>query len=512
VDYLGNWGNLQLPVLPLLGVSAGQVATGVLLAHIALSYPTGRLRTGFDRAVNGVIYATAATFCVVAVFVYDPRSAGCPACAWEPAPVPSKPIFLAATTAYQRAGSVLVLLFFAALWRRFRRATPAERRDLYPLWVAGGILGLVYLLGAFLSPYPGSDSLSHLMYELQGVLQISLPLIFVWGLLSARLARSAVGDLMIELGRPLPPGELQACLARALSDPSVDLLYALAGTDRWVDVGGQPQPLPGPGSGPRSKTVTVVERDGLPLAALIHDPALDAGLIRAAAAAAGMTIENERLHAEVRAQLEEVRASRQRIVEAGDAERRRVERNLHDGAQQRLAALALSLAMLRGRVSKPGGDSSLAPSLDQAAAELRQAISELRELARGIHPAILTEEGLPAAVEALADRAPLPVRVLAHFDAHLPAPAETIAYFVVSESLANTVKHARASRACVELSRNNGVLRVEVTDDGIGGADASRGSGLRGLEDRVAAVRGSFHVHTSPGAGTRILAEIPCDG
>jgi signal transduction histidine kinase len=271
---------------------------------------------------------------------------------------------------------------------------------------------------------------------------------------------------------------------------------------------GQPGSLPKTASGQRARTVTVVERDRQPLAALIHDPALDQGLVRAAAAAAGMAIENERLQAEVRAQLEEVRASRQRIVEAGDAERRRVERNLHDGAQQRMATLALSLAMLRDRA---GGDPAMAASLDRAAAELKQAIAELRELARGIHPAILTEEGLPAAVEALADRSSLPVRVRADFDERLPGPIEAIAYFVVAESLANVTKHASASGARVELSRCDGMLRVEVTDDGIGGADAGRGSGLRGLEDRVAAVRGSFHVKNPPGGGTRVLAEIPCD-
>jgi len=210
----------------------------------------------------------------------------------------------------------------------------------------------------------------------------------------------------------------------------------------------------------------------------------------------------------VRAQLEEVRASRQRIVEAGDAERRRVERDLHDGAQQRMVTLALELAMLRDRAAS---DPAMAASLDEAAAELKQAIAELRELARGIHPAILTEEGLPAAVEALADRSSLLVRVRADFDERLPGPVEATAYFVVAESLANVAKYAGASGARVELSRCDGMLRVEICDAGIGGADASRGSGLRGLEDRVAAVRGSFRVETPPGGGTRVLAEIPCD-
>jgi signal transduction histidine kinase len=443
--------------------------------------------------------------------VFAPRSDGCAGCAWQPAPFPSAAAFQTAGTAYQRAGVVLVPLFFLALWRRWRRATPAERRDLAPLWLAGFVLALVYLLEVFASPVPSADSFSYLMFELQGLLQLSLPVIFCWGLLSARLARSAVGDLVLDLERPLPPGELRASLARALGDPSLEVLYALAGRDGWVNADGRPGSLPGPGAGPGARTATLVEREGRPLAALIHDPALDRELVRAAAVAAGMRIENERLHADVRAQLEEVRASRQRIVEAGDAERRRVERNLHDGAQQRLATLALSLAMLRDRAARDSADPGMAAALGQTAAELKQAMAELRELARGIHPAILTEEGLPAAVESLADRSSLPVKVLADVEGRLPEPVEAVAYFVVSESLANVAKYAQASHARVALSRRNGVLRVEVSDDGVGGADASRGSGLRGLEDRVSAVRGRFRVDAPPGGGTRVCAEIPCD-
>jgi signal transduction histidine kinase len=507
VSYLGNWGNLQVAVVPMIGL-IGQQPSGAILAHAALSYPTGRLRTRFERVVIALIYGAAVAVSIVIALAFDPRAAGCARCAWEPAPFPSRPAVLTALLVSQRLGVVLVLLFFAAVWLRWRRSTPAERRDLAPFWVAICIVGLVYLAGAFASPDPAGDSFAYLVWELQSVLQISLPIVFLCGLLMTRLARSAVGDLVIELDRTLLPGELRATLARALGDPSLELLYALDGQERWVDPDGRPAVLPEWASGHRARTVTIVEREGQPLAALIHDPALDQGLVRAAAAAAGMTIENERLQAEVRAQLEEVRASRLRILEAGDAERQRVERNLHDGAQQRMATLALSLAMLRDRMQ---GDQAAAASLDQAAAELKMAIGELRELARGIHPAILTEEGLPAAVEALADRSSLPVRVLADFDERLPAPIEAVAYFVVSESLANVTKYACASAARVELSRRNGHLQVEVVDDGVGGADASKGSGLRGLEDRVSAVRGSFRVHDAPGGGTRILAEIPCD-
>jgi signal transduction histidine kinase len=507
VSYFGNWGNLQVAVVPMIGL-IGQQLGGPILAQMVLCYPSGRLRTRFERLTVGTIWAAAISVGVVVALAFDPRADGCTRCAWEPAAFPSRNAVLTALLAGQRAGFLVFLLFLAAVGLRWQRATLAERRGLAALWVAVCIYVLVGLMGAFASPDTTGQPFAYLVWELQSVLQIGLPVVFVWGLLSTRLARSAVGDLVIELDRPLLPGELRACLAGTLGDPLLEVLYPREGLGGWVDGGGQPGSLPEAASGPRARTVTVVERDGQPLAALIHDPALDLGLVRAAAAAAGMAIANERLQAEVRAQLEEVRASRQRIVEAGDAERRRVERNLHDGAQQRMATLALSLAMLRDGAA---GNPAMAASLDQAAAELRQAIAELRELARGIHPAILTEEGLPAAVEALADRSSLPVRVRADFDDRLTGPIEAVAYFVVAESLANVTKHARASGARVELSRCDGTLRVEVTDDGIGGADASRGSGLLGLEDRVAAVRGSFHVENLPGGGTGVIAEIPCD-
>jgi signal transduction histidine kinase len=507
VSYCGNWSNLQITALPAIG-SMGSQLSGAILAQMALSYPTGRLRTRFERLVIGMIYAVAIGVGLVILLAFDPRAGGCARCAWEPALFPSRNAVVMAQLVAQRLWIALFVLFLTAVWLRWRRATRAERRELAPLWVAVCVYVVAGLMGAFTSPNPLADPFAYLIWELQSVLQIALPFVFLWGLLSTRLARSAVGDLVLELDRPLLPGELRASLARTLGDPSLQLLYPLHSQDRWVDADGRPALLPGAGGGRQARTVTVVERQGEPLAALIHDPALDEGLVRAAAAAAGMAIVNERLQAEVRAQLEEVRASRLRIVEAGDAERRRVERNLHDGAQQRMVTLAISLAMLRDRA---GIDPATAASLDQAAAELKQAIAELRELARGIHPAILTEEGLPAAVEALADRSSVQVRVVAGFDERLPGPIEAIAYFVVSESLANVTKYARASAAQVELSRRNGHLRVEVVDDGVGGADASRGSGLRGLEDRVSAVRGSFRVQDAPGGGTCVLAEIPCD-
>ena len=203
---------------------------------------------------------------------------------------------------------------------------------------------------------------------------------------------------------------------------------------------------------------------------------------------------------------EELRASRARLVEAGDAARRRLERDLHDGAQSRLVALALLLRTARRRVTD---DEQLASLLDQAQEELGTSLAELRELARGIHPAVLTERGLEPALQSLVARAPVPVDVEAHNE-RLPAPVESAAYFVVSEALANVAKYARATHASVTVERRNGELTVEVADDGVGGADLGRGSGLRGLEDRLAALDGSLSLDSPAGRGTRLRARIPC--
>jgi PAS domain S-box-containing protein len=207
-------------------------------------------------------------------------------------------------------------------------------------------------------------------------------------------------------------------------------------------------------------------------------------------------------------QQEELEASRARIVAAGDEERRRLERNLHDGAQQRLVSLSLSLRLAQNRVkSDPEGAEQL---LDASREELAQALEELRELARGIHPAVLTDRGLDAALEALAARSPLPIDINGP-SAKLPAPVEAAAYYVVSEALANVAKYAQASAVEVTVERMNGMAVVEVSDDGVGGADPLRGSGLRGLADRVASLSGKLDVQSPPGVGTRVRAEIPLE-
>jgi signal transduction histidine kinase len=246
------------------------------------------------------------------------------------------------------------------------------------------------------------------------------------------------------------------------------------------------------------------------VAAIVHDVALDTSpeLVHAAAAASSLAIDNERLKADLRARLEELRVSRLRIVEAADAARRRIERDLHDGAQQQLVSLSLQLRVLKARLKT---QPELAGLVDELSAQLAQALEELRELARGIHPAVLTDHGLGPAIAALSERVPITVEPDLETDGRLPAPVEAAAYFVVAEALTNVVKYAQASTVRVRIERIDEELLVAVSDDGVGGAAIGAGSGLRGLQDRVAAVGGELAIHSPRGRGTRLEARLPCE-
>jgi signal transduction histidine kinase len=256
----------------------------------------------------------------------------------------------------------------------------------------------------------------------------------------------------------------------------------------------------------------MLEHDGQPLAALVYDPSLleEPELVSSVSAAARLALENARLQAETRAQLAEVKESRKRIVAAADEERKRIERDLHDGAQQRLSALQMQLRTAQLRLAASGAaDPAVGALLESAVAEARSANEELRELVRGVYPPILTEDGLAAAVESLALRNPIPVE-LDLVERRFPTQVEATAYFVTCESLNNVLKHANASSAVIRITETRGLLHVEVVDDGDGGAHPTAGSGLTGLSDRVEALGGRLRVESEPRLGTRVVAEIPC--
>src|SRR5262249_38569145 len=380
----------------------------------------------------------------------------------------------------------LAIAFVALLVRKVARATPGGRRVVLPLFLAAAFAALQFTVQLIALGGPvNSWSPHHVVWFWIGTLaSLAIPVSLAAGMLWGRRARATVADFVVELERT-PPGAVRDALARTLGDPTLALALWLPDQSGYVDAAGRPVTMPQPGD---DRAVTVLGPPEAPVAALIHDPALleRAALLHSAAAAARLALENERLQAELRAQLTELRASRARIVSAGDDERRRLERNLHDGAQQRLLSLGLALQLARARLG-PEADGA-AELLAEADAELRAALDELRELARGLHPALLTEQGLGPALRSLAERSPVAVSIAGVPDGRLPAPAEAASYFLVSEALANVAKYARASRVSVSLARVDSRLLIDVDDDGVGGADPSRGSGLRGLVDRVQAL------------------------
>ena len=392
---------------------------------------------------------------------------------------------------------------------RWKAASRPRRRAMLPS-MAGAFALLMFasvllndLLTTERSDTPEPESSASGLLWLQLASMITVPAAFLFGLLRSRLARHGLASLLLEL--PVKRGEeLQRALARALGDQSLQVAYAVPGSGAYVDAAGAPAAVPAPGG---DRAIVPIQRDGREVAALVYDAALDEDpeLVEAVSAAAAIALEHEALHAESRASLAELRASRERLVAAGDAERRRLERNLHDGAQQRLVAIALQLRLLRDRV---GDDESAAQLVTSASDELAESLAELRELARGLHPAVL-EHGLGSALNALASRSTVPTTVSCETGGRLPEPVELAAYFVASEALTNVAKYSHANQAMVRVSRADGQARVEIADDGVGGADQTGGTGLRGLADRVEALGGCLRVASPPGQGTVVIAELP---
>lgn len=463
-----------------------------------LSFPDGRVNAKLDLFVIAMFAIMALPLELAWLLHFDPDGSTENALlVWPSAGVAGD------VDSAQRALTVTASVALAVmLARRWMIASPPLRRAIVPVLVGSAAI----LLGSVLV---GLDKFQVEFETARWLVlgaYITIPLVVLAGILRARLARSTVGELFVELRANPGPADLRDALARALGDPSLTLAYWLPEFENWADLDGRPVELPADGSG---RATTLIDRDGAHVAALLHDPALTAEteLLRAVSAAAGIALENDRLQVELRARLEELRGSRSRVLEAGQKERQRLERNLHDGAQQRLIALSLELSLLEEQL---GGDPDASARLGKARREITTSLGELREVARGIHPAVVSGHGLAVALEQLTARAPVPVRLTVELEGRLPEPIEVAAYYLVSESLANVGKYAKASSASVEVSRRNGQVVVEIVDDGIGGADTERGSGLRGLADRVEALGGRLRVWSPAGGGTRVRAEVPC--
>jgi signal transduction histidine kinase len=492
---LATLGRANDPVVHSIG-QAFDLLPLVLFLHVFLAFPSGRLTGGLDRAlvVTGYAVTVVGQVTVMALGAFGTGNAFA---------VVDRPdlgnavhaVILVTVSGLALCGLVLIVRRRLAAGRA-RRRTATLILDAF----AVGLLMVAVLLLWGLFPSRGFEVVQLLSLFVLGL----APVAFLVGLLDTHLGRAGAADLFVRLRND--PTDLRAELARTLRDPSLSLVYWLPQYASWADENGHPVTLPGDGG---DRTATVIERAGEPVAALVHDRSLadERDLLDAVCAAAAIALDNGRLRADLHARLEELRGSRARVLEAGQRERQRLERDLHDGAQQRLIALSLDLGVLERRL---GTDPVARDALAQAKREIALSLDELRDVARGLHPAVLTGHGLGVALESLVARAAVPVRLTVSVDGRLAEPVEVAAYYVVCEGLANIGKHAHASRCSVDVERIDGALVVEVVDDGVGGADTERGSGLRGLADRVEALGGELRVWTPRGRGTRVRAEIPC--
>jgi signal transduction histidine kinase len=489
----------------------------VLAGYLLLAFPEGRLRgERAERAALAFLVLVSIPVYFTRLLFYDSRNHhGCDDCSdatnllGHPTSTGAERL---ADGIYQTGLALALLAVVGVLIVRIVRASRPARRTYGPALAGALVFGVVT---AFAQAFGETQEQEYTVFAdiVFGLFLASSTLIptgMLVGVLRTRAGRTRLSDMLVRLQEVRTGGALRDLLAESLGDPHLHIALWAPSIEHHVDEAGVPVELPGPDD---PQVATHVRGVDGPLAVLLHDPALleDRRMLDAVVAGARFALENERLQAEVRAQLAEVRASRARIVETADEERRRIERDLHDGAQQRLVSLALGLQMMRDQVGADA-DPALAELLDAVTDEAKGAVTELRELARGIHPAILTDEGLGAALKSLAERSPVPVRLDCRLDGQRPpAPVEAAGYFACAESLTNAVKHAGATEVEVRAVLQDGTLRIAVSDDGAGGASLASGTGLRGIRDRVTALGGDVEVRSPRGEGTVIDISIPIE-
>ena len=503
-DFTGSFALLsQTPYARLI-----ETATVVLVpfqtpvaGHLLLAYPSGRLDDSTARRIVGAGYGLGAVDSLV--WALGHVKPACPECATAYThvglPIPLTRGLLGATTILW---FILAVAFIVQVLRQFRSAGARQRRLLrlpyLAILVTAAFYSVLLVIGGLRNRSPwGLDPAA--LIAMQVVALLGVPLSFLVGLLRERLSYKQVGDFLVA-SAAAPDMDLERAMGAAVGDPGLRIAFPVDGG--FVDPTGSP--VPAPRRGARTE-VTVVGPEAAPLAVVTHDRSLadEPALLTAAGSAARLLLENARLQAEVRAQLLEVRESRSRIVEAANEARVRLERDLHDGAQQRLLAIGLALNLLETR---PGDEEILR----NAREEVTGALAELRALAAGIHPSVLTDLGLLAALDGLAQRIGglVTVEAPAGDPGRQPAPVEAAAYFATAEAVTNALKHASATRVTVVIRQEKGRLLLSVEDDGVGGADA-HGRGLLGIRDRLASVGGTLTVETATGAGTRLAMELP---
>jgi signal transduction histidine kinase len=469
--FLGTLAGSDIGLLAIVGALALTIHRAPLV-HAIVGYPTGR---GLGRMSVALVIAAYAYAAVVPLARDD------------------------AVTIV-----ITVALLTTTIWT-YQRSTGPQRQARFVAVVAAAALAMPLLAG-------GVGRLAGAGPDLEGALNWIYPaavalvgIILGTDLSRGRWAEAEVTRLVVDLGDP-PRAGIRGRLAEALADPSLELVYWLPESGGYVDDSGRPIHVPAAGSG---RAVTVLDQDGERVGALVHDPAVfdDPVLLQAVAAAAQMALANVRLQAEIRRHLDDLEASRRRLLETSDAQSRRLELRLRQGVGRQLSDLGEILE--RARTDRPpSGKVVVDALLTEAERELKEAQHDLERLATGVRPPLLAELGVGAALSALAERSGIPVR-LSVPAGRLPERVETAVYFICSEAVANVQKYAHASGVDVDARIEGGSVVVVVADDGVGGADPSAGSGLDGLRDRIELLGGEFSIDSPPGQGTRIVAAIP---
>ena len=476
------------------------------LLQLALCFPSGVLRSRAERRAVVFFFAAWLVIAIASWAFFDPRlhiTAGQSTSRnllllWD-SPELTNTIGDAARVVQVGVGLGIVVVLVS----RWRSGSPAYRASFLPLWLAV-IIKTASTVWATLAVVQLTGSLSNEALLWQYPATAIVPLAVLLGLWRYRFARGALSDLMVEIGMAPVSDRLIRALRRSVRDPTLSLWRwspALAG---FVDDDGVPRSVPEDGSG---RAAMVLERNGSPVGALVFDEALrdQPQLLAAVRSATSLALDNQNMEQQLRDQLIEVRRSRERIVTAGDARRRELERDLHDGAQQRLVAVSMDLA----RARRAANQAEMKELVEQASDELAVALAELRELARGVYPPSLRERGLGGSLTALAERSSLPVELDIELPQRPPPQVELAAYFICAEAVTNAAKHARATNLRIGVKGTDTALSLHVTDDGIGGASAGADGGLLGLADRAAALGGSFAVTSPDGQGTTVAATLP---
>ncbi len=496
---LSLWGSGPFP---LIGVLCRPVSF-TAMATVLVRYPADRLASSRQRLLAGALLVWTELLYVSAALAPDAGPLGYSARGWWPDPVLDAEM---ARLVQQIGFSGICVVAVAGVFvirRNLASTSGIDRSEAVPVAVAA-VAAALFLFGSrLLYLLVDGERAAVLVPPLQSLVLLVVPVALTVAVVRRRLAAVAVADVVEGVVAGSSVAEVRDHLRRALCDPRLELLVRAG--DGFVAADGGRVDLPE--EHPGRWAIPVRGCGGTELAVVLADPSLrrHPRLVDAATSATALALDNAVLRASVQEQLASVHASRARILEAGLMERRRLERELHDGAHQRLLGLTEQLGALRTRVA----DDPARQLLDSARTDLLRAMSELRDLARGLHPAVLTEAGLGPALATVAGRLPLPVSVDVP-SRRWSAVVEAAAYFLVCEALTNTAKHAAATEARVRVVDQRDRLCVEIEDDGVGGAEFQDGGGLAGLRDRVAALGGRLTVESRPGSGTCVRADLPC--